>query len=278
MGSLARLVSSPGAVTPDSRSRRQRVVRLCVRTRPEQAAGTTERQMTQYLISFGARAMDHIPDEDAPAVARAARGGPGSHQRRRVRVPRRGGKPAGEHRGHRRGGTDGPHPEAIGGFTLVEEPLREEALRWRPKIAVACRCALEVRAIGPIPNSTRCSARPIAGGDVPAVPDRRRLAALEQDLPWPAVWPRGPAYRPEPETRGSASWPDATPTPRTVLTLTRSSDSPTSVSTGGHADHRVHAWAQGCRGSCSTICWMEMGTQLSSAVGMGAGTGDSAVK
>jgi hypothetical protein len=28
--------------------------------------------MTQYLISFGARAMDHIPDEDAPAVARAA--------------------------------------------------------------------------------------------------------------------------------------------------------------------------------------------------------------
>jgi hypothetical protein len=29
--------------------------------------------MTQYLISFGAHAMDHIPDEDAPAVARAAR-------------------------------------------------------------------------------------------------------------------------------------------------------------------------------------------------------------
>ena len=28
--------------------------------------------MTQYLISFGAHAMDHIPDQDAPAVARAA--------------------------------------------------------------------------------------------------------------------------------------------------------------------------------------------------------------
>ncbi len=28
--------------------------------------------MTQYLISFGAHAMDHIPDEDAPAVAGAA--------------------------------------------------------------------------------------------------------------------------------------------------------------------------------------------------------------
>jgi predicted enzyme related to lactoylglutathione lyase len=29
--------------------------------------------MTQYLISFGAHAMDRVPDEDAPAVARAAR-------------------------------------------------------------------------------------------------------------------------------------------------------------------------------------------------------------
>src|SRR2546429_7611444 len=29
--------------------------------------------MTQSLISFGADAMDHVPDEDAPAVARAAR-------------------------------------------------------------------------------------------------------------------------------------------------------------------------------------------------------------
>ena len=37
---------------------------------------------------------------------------------------------------------------------------------------------------GPTPNSTRCSARLIAGGDVPAAPDRRRPAALEQDLPW----------------------------------------------------------------------------------------------
>ena len=28
--------------------------------------------MTQYLISFGAHAMDHIPDQDMPAVATAA--------------------------------------------------------------------------------------------------------------------------------------------------------------------------------------------------------------
>jgi hypothetical protein len=28
--------------------------------------------MTQYLISFGAHAMDHIPGDDGPAVAAAA--------------------------------------------------------------------------------------------------------------------------------------------------------------------------------------------------------------
>ena len=28
--------------------------------------------MTRYLISFGAHAMDHIPDEDMPAVAKAS--------------------------------------------------------------------------------------------------------------------------------------------------------------------------------------------------------------
>ena len=28
--------------------------------------------MTRYLISFGAHAMDHIPDEEGPAVGKAA--------------------------------------------------------------------------------------------------------------------------------------------------------------------------------------------------------------
>ena len=44
--------------------------------------------------------------------------------------------------------TDGPYPEAIGGYTLVDVPSREEALEWAAKIAVACRCAQEVREIG----------------------------------------------------------------------------------------------------------------------------------
>jgi hypothetical protein len=48
--------------------------------------------------------------------------------------------------------TDGPYPEAIGGFTLVEVSSREEALRWAAKIAIACRCAQEVREIGADPE------------------------------------------------------------------------------------------------------------------------------
>jgi hypothetical protein len=40
--------------------------------------------------------------------------------------------------------TDGPYPEAIGGFTLVDVPLREEALRWAAKIAVACRRTADI--------------------------------------------------------------------------------------------------------------------------------------
>jgi hypothetical protein len=84
--------------------------------------------MTQYLISFGAHAMDHIPDEDAPAVARAAHAAvPGGHQRR-VYVSAGGlaNQPA-SIVDTGRAVTDGPYPEAIGGFTLVEVPSREEA-------------------------------------------------------------------------------------------------------------------------------------------------------
>ncbi len=48
--------------------------------------------------------------------------------------------------------TDGPCPEAIGGFTLVEVSSCEEALEWAAKISVACRCAQEVREIGHDPE------------------------------------------------------------------------------------------------------------------------------
>ena len=47
--------------------------------------------------------------------------------------------------------SDGPYPEAIGGFCVVDVPSREEALEWAAKIAVACRCAQEVRELLPDP-------------------------------------------------------------------------------------------------------------------------------
>jgi len=42
--------------------------------------------------------------------------------------------------------------EVIGGFAVVDVPSREEALEWAAKIAVACRCAQEVRELLPDPT------------------------------------------------------------------------------------------------------------------------------
>ena len=39
----------------------------------------------------------------------------------------------------------------IGGFSIVDVPSREEAVKWAAKFAVACRCAQEVREILPDP-------------------------------------------------------------------------------------------------------------------------------
>jgi hypothetical protein len=109
--------------------------------------------MTRYLISFGAHAMDHIPDEDMPAVAKAAHAVvqeaiaagvyilAGGLEEQKASIVATDGTVS-----------DGPYPEAISGVTLVEVPSREEALEWAAKIAVACRCAQEVREIGADPE------------------------------------------------------------------------------------------------------------------------------
>jgi len=109
--------------------------------------------MTQYLISFNDGAMDHIPDEDWGDVGRAShevvfdavKAGVwvygGGLQRQRASVVGTDGAV-----------TDGPYPETkevIGGFAVVEVASREEALEWAAKIAVACRCAQEVRELMP---------------------------------------------------------------------------------------------------------------------------------
>jgi hypothetical protein len=109
--------------------------------------------MTRFMISFEASAMDHIPDDDMPAVAEAAHavleeiinagayvhaGGLGN---RRARIVATDGAV-----------TNGPEPQAIGGMTIVEVSSREEALDWAAKIAVACRCAQEVWEFGHDPE------------------------------------------------------------------------------------------------------------------------------
>ena len=109
--------------------------------------------MTRYLISFDEGAMT-FPEEELPDVAEAAHavvqeamdagawvfgGGLYSHEEVSVVAT----------------DTDGPYPERkayIGGFSVVQVPSREEALEWAAKIAVACRCAQEVRELLPDPT------------------------------------------------------------------------------------------------------------------------------
>ena len=111
--------------------------------------------MTQYLISFDDGAMT-FPAEDLPDVAKAAHevvqeaktagvwvfGG--GLERQRASIVATDGMV-----------TDGPFPETkevIGGFAVVDVASREEALKWAAKIAVACRCAQEVRELLPDPE------------------------------------------------------------------------------------------------------------------------------
>ena len=109
--------------------------------------------MTRYLISFSDGAMDHIPEEEMPDVAMAAHAVVKQTLSAGIYLFA-GGLPFQKPSIVATDGTvtEGPYPEAIGGFTLIDVPSREEALRWAAKIAVACRCAQEVRAIGPDPE------------------------------------------------------------------------------------------------------------------------------
>jgi hypothetical protein len=105
--------------------------------------------MTKYVIVFGAHAMDHIPEEDMPAVAEVAHAVcqeainagvyvfAGGLEDQPASIVATDGKV-----------TDGPYPDAISGITVVDVPTREEALTWAAKMTTACRCAQEVREIG----------------------------------------------------------------------------------------------------------------------------------
>jgi hypothetical protein len=112
--------------------------------------------MTRYLISFNDGAMDHIPDEDMPAVAKAAHAVvqealnagvylfAGGLEFQRPAIVATDGTI-----------TDGPYPqtkELSGGFIIIDVPTWEAALEWAAKVAVACRCPQEVREFRPDPE------------------------------------------------------------------------------------------------------------------------------
>jgi len=107
--------------------------------------------MPRYLISFDDGSMDHIPEQDWPAVGEAAHAVVreakaagvwifgGGIQRQRSSIAATDGIIS-----------DGPLPETkavVGGFSILEVSSREEALAWAARIAKACRCAQEVREI-----------------------------------------------------------------------------------------------------------------------------------
>src|SRR4051794_8822457 len=118
--------------------------------------GERSQGMTRYLISFDDGAMT-FPEEELPAVAEAAHAvvkeaedagvwvfGGGLYSHEEVSVVAVDGTI-----------TDGAHAPSkayIGGFSVVDVASREQALEWAAKIAVACRCAQEVREFVPDPT------------------------------------------------------------------------------------------------------------------------------
>ena len=105
--------------------------------------------MTRYVISFDDGAMT-FPTEDLPAVAGAAHAVTRDAQDAGVWVFGGGLLPHEEVSVVATDGTvtDGPESKAyMGGLTIIDVPSRDEALEWAAKIAVACRCAQEVREV-----------------------------------------------------------------------------------------------------------------------------------
>ena len=117
--------------------------------------------MPQYLISFNDGAMT-FPEEDLPDVAKAARAVVQAAKDAGVFVFAGGLGDPSEASVVAIDGTvtSGPNPgseDFIGGFTVVDVSDRGEALQWAARIAVACRCAQEVRPFLSAPPPPRLS-------------------------------------------------------------------------------------------------------------------------
>jgi hypothetical protein len=119
--------------------------------------------MARYLISFD-RGWMTFPAEDLPDVANAARAviqkakdagvfvfASGIDDEEKTTLVAVDGTV-----------TDGPYPETkeqVGGFAVIDVPTRADAIEWAAKIAVACRCAQEVREFMPDPSVDEWLAR-----------------------------------------------------------------------------------------------------------------------
>ncbi|QYB01112.1 transcription initiation protein [Rhodococcus sp. USK10] len=113
--------------------------------------------MTKYLISFPSDAMV-VPDGDLQAVSDASHAVVQAAKDAGVWVF--GGGIDGSVPPVMVDGdgtvTEGTYPQTTqleGGYAVLELPSREAALEWAAKLAVACRCAQEVREFGYDPAS-----------------------------------------------------------------------------------------------------------------------------
>lgn len=113
--------------------------------------------MPRYLISFDDGSMDHITEQELPAVSEEAHAvvrqakaagvwifGAGVVRQRAKLV-----SPDGS-------ASEGPLPETkvvVGGFSIIEVDSSTEALDWAARFARACRCTQEVRELFYDPES-----------------------------------------------------------------------------------------------------------------------------
>jgi hypothetical protein len=100
--------------------------------------------MTRYLISFAGDAMDHIPEEEIPDVAKSAHAVIQDAQDAGVFVFAGGLDEAVDPVLVTGDGTATAGTYPLGGITILDVPSREAALEWATKIAAACRCAQDV--------------------------------------------------------------------------------------------------------------------------------------
>src|SRR3954454_15239345 len=108
--------------------------------------------MTRYLISFDQGAMDHIPDEEGPAVGEAAHAVSREAMDAGVFVFAGGFTEEVSVVATDGTVTDAPKGKPhIGGGRIVGGASREGARPWAARIAVACRCPQECHEILPDP-------------------------------------------------------------------------------------------------------------------------------